>query len=170
MSVISNTTVISNFASVGQVDLLQRLYGEISIAVDVYQEIQLGLEEGYEFYSGIDRLVYPTNKDGWLRLTSLADEQEIAIFSNLPSALHQGEASSLAIAQNRNWLLLTDDKSARKAAVARGVSISGTLGCLVLGAERDLWTLSEGNHWLMEIIGRGFFSPVVDLENLVNKT
>ena len=50
MSVIVNTTVISNFASIGQLSLLERLYGVLYVSVEVHQEIQLGLEEGYRFY------------------------------------------------------------------------------------------------------------------------
>lgn len=51
MSVISNTTVISNFASIGQLDVLRQLFGSLSISTEVYHEIQVGLEEGYRFYS-----------------------------------------------------------------------------------------------------------------------
>ena len=46
MSVISNTTVISNFASIGQLDVLRQLYGSLAISIEVYHEIQVGLEEG----------------------------------------------------------------------------------------------------------------------------
>jgi predicted nucleic acid-binding protein len=47
MSVIANTTVISNFASVNQLDLLRWLFGALYISTEVYAEIQAGLEEGY---------------------------------------------------------------------------------------------------------------------------
>jgi predicted nucleic acid-binding protein len=33
MSVISNTTVISNFASIGQLDVLRQLYGSLAISI-----------------------------------------------------------------------------------------------------------------------------------------
>jgi hypothetical protein len=47
MSVIANTTVISNFASINQLDLLRRLFGALYISTEVYEEIRIGLEEGY---------------------------------------------------------------------------------------------------------------------------
>jgi predicted nucleic acid-binding protein len=58
MSIIVNTTVLSNFAAIGQLDLLRQLYGSIHIPIEVYQEIRTGLEEGYRFYQGIDRSIH----------------------------------------------------------------------------------------------------------------
>src|SRR5262245_53158903 len=117
MSVITNTTVLSNFASIHQLDLLHRLYGTLSISTEVYEEIQAGLEEGYQFYGGIDTLVFPLADEGWIQLTSMADTHELRLFGTLPSRLHRGEASCLALAHHRGWLLLTDDRDARDAAL-----------------------------------------------------
>jgi len=46
MSVITNTTVMSNFASINQLDLLRRLFSALYISTEVYEEIQIGLERG----------------------------------------------------------------------------------------------------------------------------
>jgi predicted nucleic acid-binding protein len=73
-------------------------------------------------------------------------------------------------AQHRGWLLLTDDKAARRHAENRKIPVSGTLGCLTLGIERDLWTLDQANQWLERIIASGFHSPVTDLSALVKKS
>ncbi len=128
MTVISNTTVLSNFAGIGVLELLHQLYGHVYLSTDVYQEVQRGLEEGYSFYAGIDGVTHPIEATGWLRLTTLNGPAELELFSALPAPLHAGEASSLAIAQKRRWLFLTDDKAARKFARQRGVAVSGTLG------------------------------------------
>ena len=170
MSVISNTTVLSNFAAIDSLDRLQKLYGEIYLSTEVYQEIQRGLEEGYTFYSSVEEILRPVREGGWLRLTSLSNEKEVLAFSNMPGQLHAGEASCLAIAQQRSWLLLTDDKAARRHAADRNIAISGTLGCLVLGVERSLWTLKQANQYLDRIVAAGFFSPIMDLSNLVRKS
>lgn len=62
MSVIVNTTVISNFACIGRLDLLRQLHGDLYIAAEVYEEIQTGIEEGYRFYASIPQLVHlPTD-------------------------------------------------------------------------------------------------------------
>jgi predicted nucleic acid-binding protein len=39
MIVVSNTSPISNLAAIGQLDLLQQLYGTIIIPAAVYQEL-----------------------------------------------------------------------------------------------------------------------------------
>jgi predicted nucleic acid-binding protein len=100
--------VISNFASINQLDLLRRLFGALYISTEVYEEIQSGLEEGYQFYAGIDQMTHPFVHDGWIRLTSMADEAEIGLYGGLPSRFHRGEASCLVIARCRGWMLLTD--------------------------------------------------------------
>jgi predicted nucleic acid-binding protein len=53
MSIISNTTVLSNFANIGQLDVLRRLYQILYIPTEVYEEISAGLEEGYLFYQDV---------------------------------------------------------------------------------------------------------------------
>ena len=49
MSVIANTTVISNFASIDRLELLHHLYTTLYISTEVYAEIQQGAFEGYGF-------------------------------------------------------------------------------------------------------------------------
>jgi predicted nucleic acid-binding protein len=39
MIIVSNTSPISNLAAIGQLNLLQKLYGNIMIPIMVYQEI-----------------------------------------------------------------------------------------------------------------------------------
>lgn len=163
MSVISNTTVISNFASIGQLDLLRLLYTEIYISTQVYDEICSGIEEGYQFYSPIEQIIFPFVESGWIRLTTMTGEQELMLFGRLPPRLHQGESSCLAIAKHRNWILLTDDKAARREAKKWGLRISGTVGCLILAVERGICSLEQANAWLNEMIQKGYRSPVVDL-------
>jgi len=167
MSIISDTTVISNFASISQLDLLRQLYNVLYISTEVYAEIQAGLEEGYRFYQDIERLIYPFTEGGWLFLTSMADTEEFRLFGALPPRLHQGEASCLAIARHRRWTLLTDDKATRDEAVRQKIRLSGSVGCLVLAVEHKLYTLEQANTWLHEMIEQNYRSPVTDITPLL---
>jgi predicted nucleic acid-binding protein len=167
MSIIVNTTVLSNFAAIESIGMLHELHGELFIATEVYEEIRDGLEEGYAFYGDVVRHIYPMAPDGWLRLTSLVDDEEFGLFASMPSRLHQGEAASLAIAQRRDWVLLTDDQAARRWAIEQGVRLSGTVGCLVLGVERGLWSVARGNGCLSRMVQAGFFAPVPDITVLL---
>jgi len=49
VSVISNTTVISNFACIDELEILRQLHKILYISVEVYEEIKTGMEEGYPF-------------------------------------------------------------------------------------------------------------------------
>jgi len=169
MSVIANTTILSNLASIGQLDLLRQLYDTLYISTQVYEEIQTGLEEGYSFYTGMDQLIHPLAAQGWIRLTSMTSEQELGLFGKLPARLHRGEASRLAIAKNRGWTMLTDDQAARKQAIELGIRLSGTVGCLVLAVERGLCSLQQADLWLNEMVRSGYRSPVTDLQALLKR-
>lgn len=163
MSVIANTTVISNFAAIQRLSVLRQLFGVVYLSTEVYDEIRLGLNEGYVFYAGVDQLVFPLAEAGWLHLTSLAGDAELQFFGRLPNHLHSGEASSLAIAHQRKWLFLTDDLAARKTAIQNAIKVSGTLGCLVLSVQRGQTALEQANRFLSEMIQQGYHAPITDL-------
>jgi predicted nucleic acid-binding protein len=167
MNAVSNTTVLSNFAGIGQLDVLQRLFGVLYISTDVYEEIAAGLASAYRFYESVEREVDPPQTGGWLRLTGLEGEQELRYLRECPPVLHTGEASCIAIARHRNWLLLTDDRDARREARRLGLRLSGTIGTLVAGVERKITTLDEANSWLQEMIRQRYRSPIPDLTPLV---
>ena len=158
--------MLSNFASIGQLDLLRQLYAVLYISAEVYEEISTGLEESYSFYQDIPRLVYPFNESGWLHVTTMSTE-ELRLSGGLPSRFHKGEASCLAIARQRAWLLLTDDSAARGEALRRGIRLSGSIGCLVLAVERGHCTLAQANTWLQEMILHDYRSPVTDVTPLL---
>ena len=168
MSAISNTTVISNFAAIGELDLLKCLFGSLYISLDVYEEIQNGREEGYLFYDALDQIIFPYAERGWIILTSLQAEEEFRLYRQFPSRLHQGEASSLAIACYRGWLFLSDDFDARTAAKRLNIRLSGSVGCLVLLAERGICSLNAANHLLRRMIEQGYRSPILDLTELIS--
>ena len=167
MNVIANTTIISNFASVGRLDILRDLLGELYITTEVYAEIQDGLAEGYDFYVGIESHLNPLSPGGWLYMTSLRDEEELRLFSNMPAALHRGEASCLAVAVRRGMAFLSDDARARAAARHLQVPVSGTLGVLVSAINQRLLTLEAADLLLNQMVQAGFHSPYGTLAELL---
>jgi predicted nucleic acid-binding protein len=169
MSIISNTTVLSNFASIGQLDILRRLYPVLHIPTEVYEEISTGLEEGYLFYRDVLAISYPFEETGWLHLTAM-DTDELRQFGEMPSRLHKGEAACLAIAEHRRWTLLTDDSAARAEAARRRIRVSGSIGCLVLAVERGIGGLDQANEWLGEMIRLDYRSPVTDITPLLKRS
>ena len=168
MSIISNTTVISNFAAISQLDRLRELFSEVFISTEVYEEIQRGLEEGYDLYQAVDTLTNPSLSSDWLKLTSVSGENELHLYQRIPKRLHQGEASSIAIAHTRNWTFLTDDLAARTEAKRLGIRVSGTVGCLVQLVEQRHCTITQVNQYLSQMIAQGYRSPVRDLAALIH--
>lgn len=166
MTVISNTTVLSNFARIGELGLLRQLFGELALPTEVYGEIQEAQAEGYSFFAGIEEQITPFEAAGWLKLVTMTDN-ELHQFGSMPSGLHGGERACLAIAGERTWLLLTDDRAARVEAKRRKIALSGSLGCLVLCVERKLVTLEQANSLLATMVTQGYYAPLTDLSELV---
>lgn len=160
---IANTTVISNFAAVGQLDLLQRIVKELHIPLEVYKEIQNGQVAGYTFYDDIEQFIAPFSSEGWLRLVTM-NETELQLFASLPPGLDHGEAACLAIARNRRWGFLTDDRLARRQAEVWNLPFSGTMGLLLLAVQDKLLALDEGNQLLQQMIAVARYrAPHTDL-------
>jgi predicted nucleic acid-binding protein len=166
MSVLVNTTVLSNFAAVGRLPLLRSVFGELYIAQGVFEEVQAGLDEGYTFYAGLETEIHPFHEDGWLHLITMEGREELELLQSMPPKLHRGEAMSLAIARCWGWRFLTDDRAARHKADELGISKAGTLAVLAQAADRSLITLEQGNHLLQEMIVHHYQSPVTDLREL----
>ncbi len=166
MPVLVDTTVLSNLAAVGRLDLLNLLPDACYLASAVYEEIQQGLAEGYEFLSQVDRVL----DSGLLLLVTIESEEEWQRYRDIPGRLQRGEAMSLAIARCRGWRLLTDDRAARAYAECTGVSCSGTLGLLCYAVRRRRLTIDEGNALLGEMIAHARYrSPVTDLRALLEE-
>lgn len=166
MRVISNTTVLSNFARVGALPLLQHLFTPLYLPPEVYAEMQAAQAEGYPFFDGIEQQIAPFTAGGWLQLVSM-DEPALRVFGDLPAKLHQGERACLAIAHQGDWLVLTDDRAARAEAQRQSIAISGSIGCLVLSVERGHTSLDQANHLLARMVAYGYHAPVSDLTGLV---
>lgn len=169
MKTLANTTILSNFASVNRLDLLKQLHKRLYIPTQVYEEMLDGLEDGYDFYAGIENQIHPSARDGWIVVVSLDDGNEIALYQSLLQRLHHGEAACLAIAKHRHWAFLTDDKQARRTARDLGIVLSGTLGALMQSIKQGLLPLESANDLLRRMIARGYRSPYERLDGLLEK-
>jgi uncharacterized protein len=121
MVVISDTSVISNFFLIGQLDLLRRVYGKLVIPKKVADE----LTELSEFGHNTD----------WLFDTYWIDIQQVKNRTDvfpLLSILDAGEAEAIVLMQElKADLLLVDDGKARSYAQSHGLTITGSIGTLI---------------------------------------
>jgi len=167
MNKVVNTTVLSNFAAVGRLDVLRDTALPLYLPSEVHHELLEGQMAGYRFYDNIEQHIYPFDSNGWLHLVAMTNE-ELRLSALLPTHLHQGERACLCIARQRGWGFLSDDRTARRQAVAWNIPLSGTLGVLSLAVQDGRLDIDRGNILLGEMIKRANYrSPTTDLKLLL---
>lgn len=120
MIVVSDNSVLSCLAEIGEFDLLRRLYGTVTITETILREaIHPSAPENL-------RKLFSTLPD-WISV--IPDESS---YLEETTALDSGEASAITLAwQHRHaCLLILDEKRGRKVASALGLRITGTAGLL----------------------------------------
>lgn len=115
----------------------------ITADADGGPSIQLDLIDALNVLSVHDELLVPRTVLAELEaetarssLDELEDELVDADHSDLGADLDPGETASLAIANERNAILLTDDLAAREAVTELGVEVHGSIGVIVLAYRR----------------------------------
>jgi uncharacterized protein len=128
MTIVSNTSPITNLAGVGKLDLLHQLYGTITIPQAVYNEM-----------AGIGKTVPGTLEVQalpWIATQSVTDLNQVAA---LQAVLDQGEAEAIALAlQLSAELLIINENPGRAIARQYGINITGVLGVLLEAKRQGL--------------------------------
>ncbi len=164
--ILVDNTVLSNFASIHRLDVLQKVMHRVFITRQIYDEIIAGILAGYDFQQQVQAEVMKKTPEKWIYITDFLDV-EIPLYQELLITLGKGEASSIAIAKLRNWGFLTDDRKARQLAQEQGIKLSGTLGVLKNAVIRDVLIVAEADNLLGEMIKRGYHSPYASINQLI---
>jgi len=115
--IISDTTCLIGLSNIGQLNILQEMYGSIVITPEVAEEYGVSLPE-------------------WINVQVVSDTQKIKAFHKF---IGLGESSAIALAmETRNSLLIVDDRRARQFALSMGLEITGTLGLLIQAYEKNI--------------------------------
>ena len=107
-AVVSDSTCLIGLERVGKLDILPALFAPVIIPPEV--ECEFG------------------GKFAWLQIENLKNN---LLATALQMVVDAGEAEAIALASERNCLLISDDKQARAAAKRLGVTVIGTVGVLV---------------------------------------
>ena len=122
--IVADAGPLIALARIGQLGLLQRLYGEVLIPSAVLDELALG--SGRPGATALDAAI----KSGWLT------ERRATPKSTLPkltSLLGRGEAEAIVLAMQKHpRFLLIDDAKGREAARQQDIPIVGVAGVLVV--------------------------------------
>lgn len=128
MVVVSDTTTLSNLLLTGHIDLLQRLYGSISIPTAVRDEL-------YNLVSHRTQVDHFLNQP-WVTIQSVT-QKEYALLPRQQLDIGEAEAIALAV-EMRADLLIVDELKGRAVVKSLGLSVIGTLGVLVAAKREGL--------------------------------
>lgn len=117
--VVSNTSPLLYLHQLGCIDLLPALYSKVVVPKSVVAELAAGRAVGHDVP---DVTTLP-----WAVVVS---SPTLALLA-LATDLGKGESEAIAIAHERNALLILDDALARRHANLIGVTLTGTLGVLL---------------------------------------
>ena len=87
MTIVSNTSPISNLAKIGQIDLLQKLYKTVLIPTAVYDEL-LDPRAG-------ETIIKAVQSASWLEVQVVQNQKLVGELRNI---LNLGEAEAIALA------------------------------------------------------------------------
>jgi predicted nucleic acid-binding protein len=124
MRVVVNTTPIISLAAIGQLDLLQRLFGQVSLAEAVYQELKA--KPGYYGHDEIDQ--------PWIEVRAIHGRLYKQLLLN---QLDSGEAETIILAKelDADFVIIDENLGYRFAAHA-GLTPIRTLSLLLRAKER----------------------------------
>lgn len=112
--IISDTACLVLLDNIGHLDLLRKLYGQITVTTIIAEEFKKKLPS-------------------WIKIQ---DPKNFDQFRVLSKYVDPGEASALSLAQEiENPLLILDDLKARKLATNLGLRITTTVAILLLAKE-----------------------------------
>jgi len=147
--IVFDCCTVSNFALAGAMGVLEELYkGQAHITDFVAAEVLRGIQVGHSRLEAVPAAV----RSGWLKQTGLRTGKEKGLFESLSRSLGLGEASTIAVAKGRGFMVASDDRVARTEAGARGVALTGTLGILVKAVRSGVCDLRDADRHLAKIL------------------
>ncbi len=125
MTIVSDTSAVSNLIQIGKIELLKQLFGKIIITPAVRQELyQIKLQKVL------------IEKFNWIEVRTPQDKNFV---NKLLVTLDLGESESIALAvEMNNALLIIDEYLGREIAKEYDLKITGLIGILILAKQKEL--------------------------------
>lgn len=151
--VIVNSTPLIVLSGGGELDLLKKLYREVSIPEAVYREVAAKKDSVCMQVIG---------ESDWIHIEKIRDRSEKKMYK---AKLHDGEVEVMILAQEKQAdLVVIDDNAAKKTAKYLGLMVTGTIGVLIKA--KKLGHLDAVRPVLNEIKENGFYISTA-LEKMV---
>ena len=130
MIVVSDTSAITNLASIQQLQLLSQLYNQIIVPEAVYREL-------VEIEPPVPGTI-EVQTASWLIVKQVINREVVNRLQN-EVRLDPGEAEAIALSlELKAALLLIDERRGRAEADRLGIKITGLLGILIEAKQKDL--------------------------------
>lgn len=156
--------VLSNFAFVSNgLTFLKSRYGKRGhITLQVAEEIAKTVYSGFNHLEEISSRLYM--QGGFTRTILTLSEHDTYLL--LLRNLGAGEASCIAAAEQRDGIVVTDDRMARNMCKERNIPVTGTIGILKGACLDQVLDLDEADGMLKKMIEFGFYSPVQRISDI----
>jgi predicted nucleic acid-binding protein len=143
--IISDTSCFIILSKIGQLEILQRLFGNVVTTPEIADEFGESLPN-------------------WVEIVATKDKYKQQLFE---IQVDRGESSAMALSlEMENSLLIIDDYKARKLAKTLNISYTGTIGILILAKNKGI--ISAIQPFLEKIKETNFrISPELELQALI---
>lgn len=149
MTVVSDTSSISNLLQIGLIDLLHILFGEITITPAVQRELY-ALPEQEKQIGQLD----------WIKVQM---PQNQTMVSELMKELDLGESESIVLAlEEKARYLIIDEYRGRIIAEDYGIKIVGILGILILAKQQGEITSVKSSIQKLTEVGFRLDNKLID--------
>jgi predicted nucleic acid-binding protein len=123
MLAVSNTSPISNLASIGRLGLLQSQFSELWIPDAVAEELAAHPDPV------VQTMIQTAIQSRWIQIGAPKDSGLLRLLS---LQLHRGEAEAIALATDLNAdFVLIDEQEGRQLASKTGLAVTGVIGVLL---------------------------------------
>ena len=128
MTVVSNTSPLTSLAAIGQFELLRHLFGRLTIADGVWEELNAKGQP----WPGRNEVA----QADWIERHSVHNQ---ALVTALKRDLGKGEAETIALALELDaGLVLLDEREGRHAAQSLELRVTGVVGLLLEAKSRGI--------------------------------
>lgn len=157
--IVADASALIVLAKIGRLNLLRVQYGTIVIGPVLEKEVvTAGRLQRADGMGEIEQALARR----WLRIVNLtASERRHAANLRKNGNLDAGEAEALSIASGRHLRVVVDDKEARHAAEALGLSYIGTIGVLLEAHREGHLTQEEAEDTIVNLTAILWLSPSV---------
>ncbi len=145
MIVVSDTTPVISLMKVGQLELLQKLFGVVYIPKAVYRELTEN-----EVFSEEVKMVQECE---FIYVEEVSNGKSVNILRNF-TGLDAGESEAIILAdEKQSDVLLMDEHKGRQVAKKMGITITGTIGILTQAFDEGMLMREDVERcieWLKE--------------------